>query len=658
MARSDEEQAAHDAQAFRPNSRPLALAVAANFLLAAMCLGLPYLRGQWHTRASLGAFSRFAACLYGGDAKPTPGLGLPASADAQFASQFLRAGRDWPGRCRAALDATVPPDVAFLWPSVKQGGAEVRAVVPLVRTELDAVARARSGVGSRRVPVRALAAVSRLRAGLTLLARAASLDEGLDEDAIAFTRAPALAEPARLPLYAGASAALSVRADEDGLEAIALDGGGISWLRVAHGQVERRRVSRSSLVRAVIGEPERLFVVWAMAPDRCAEKEDRCVQRAMGIAAFHGRDESLPAPTWLAAHPAGRADRSVRARGAGAVDVLALRSKEHDLEVRRFVLSSAASPASATPAPPAGEKAPGDEKGAKNEKAPPRAALARFALPVRPTDALLLSDAVVYADPSAGNSTAFTWAYADATGAASTAAPVPISTVAGTRAWLDACDAGRTRWLVHGTEAALAVSRLGASTTAATTPTIEPVAPPTAMPVALAIDIGTRPEDPAHDRVQVLCTANTLTLLVQDLAGTLSVVRCDASRCNEPRRIATNVAGFDAAHAGDALVVATTGTAHPEIAVHRVDGHGAPIGDATIPSVCWDPLGGMCGQPALVATRGRLVLGARDGADLLSLESTDAGKTWIPMRGLQNATNAGDADAVMRQHRLRHQGRE
>lgn len=653
MTHADEE-AVRDAQAFRTSNRPFVLAVTANFVLAALCLGLPYLRGQWHTKASLGAFSRFAACLYGGDARPTLGLGLPASADAQFASQFMRAGRDWPGRCRAALDATVPPDVTFLWPSVKQGGAEVRAVVPLVHSELDAVAHARSSVGSRRVPMRALAAVERLRAGLTLLARAASLDERVDEDAVAFTRAPALAEPARLPLYAGASAALSMRTDPDGLEAVALDGGGISWLRVANGRVERRRLSRSSLVRAVVRQDERMFVVWAMPPDRCAEKEDRCVQRAMGFAAFHGRDEKLPAPTWLAAHPAGRANRSVRAHGADQVDVLALRSKEHDLEVRRFVLTSA------PPAPPAVEKAPTpatDEKAAKDEKPPPLAALARFALPVRPSDALLLPDAVVYADPSAGDSTAFTWAYADATGAPSTAPPMPISTVAGTRAWLEACDDGRTRWLVHGTEAALAVSRLDASAAPATATTTGPVAPPTPMPVALAIDIGTRPEDPAHDRVQLLCTANALTLLAQDLRGTLSVVRCDASHCDEPKRIASDVAGFAAADAGGALVVATTGAAHPEIAVHRIDAHGAPIGDAVIPSVCWDPLGGMCGQPALAATRGRFVLGARDGADLLSLESTDAGKTWIPMRGLQVA-GAGDADAVMRQHRLRHQGVE
>ena len=62
----------------------------------------------------------------------------------------------------------------------------------------------------------------------------------------------------------------------------------------------------------------------------------------------------------------------------------------------------------------------------------------------------------------------------------------------------------------------------------------------------------------------------------------------------------------------------------------------------------------MCGQPTLVADSGRLLLCARDGSDLLAIESEDAGRTWKSMSGLQVSNAAPtDADAPMRQHRLR-----
>jgi hypothetical protein len=414
-------------------------------------------------------------------------------------------------------------------------------------------------------------------------------------------------------------------------------------------------------VRAVLGEEDGRHLVWAMPAERCLEKEDRCVQRAMGVAPFKGRESELPTPTWLAAHPAGRVDRSVRAHGTDAVDVLALRSRDRDLEVRRFSLKPDAALAPNPPATP-------DADTTHGAKAPPRPPLARFSLPERPTDALLLPDAVAYAVASEGHSTAILWAYADAAGVPTDAVPAPVSTIAGTRAWLVHCDAGRTRWLAHGTEAALAITRLDppaapsgteapARTSDAQASAPNPTDVPAAMPVAFGLDLGARPDDPAHDRVRLLCRSDALTLLALDLPGALSLVRCDEARCDAPRRLATDVAGFAAVEGGDGVVVAVTGTAHPEIIVHRTDARGAPLGKGVTPAVCWDPLGGMCGQPVLVAARGRLVLGARDGADLLSLESLDQGQTWIAMRGLQ-VGGAGDADAVMRQHRRRHAGRE
>src|SRR5688500_5808636 len=149
-AREDDD-AARTAQAFRPNTRPIAIAALANVLLAGLCLGVPYYRGHVQTEHSLRAFSRFAACLFGGRAQDTLGLGLPPGERAHFAAQVMNARLDWPGRCRSALGAIAPEEATFLWPSVKQAGADVRAVVTLLDRELLELSRARAAGATGRV---------------------------------------------------------------------------------------------------------------------------------------------------------------------------------------------------------------------------------------------------------------------------------------------------------------------------------------------------------------------------------------------------------------------------------------------------------------------------------------------------------------------------
>jgi hypothetical protein len=43
----------------------------------------------------------------------------------------------------------------------------------------------------------------------------------------------------------------------------------------------------------------------------------------------------------------------------------------------------------------------------------------------------------------------------------------------------------------------------------------------------------------------------------------------------------------------------------------------------------------MCGVPVLARLGSRIVLGAREGTDLLALESPDEGATWEPLRGIR-----------------------
>ena len=130
-------------------------------------------------------------------------------------------------------------------------------------------------------------------------------------------------------------------------------------------------------------------------------------------------------------------------------------------------------------------------------------------------------------------------------------------------------------------------------------------------------------------------------------------MRCAGARCTAPRELATRVAGFSVAPVGDGTLIATTGTQHPEITVHRFNHDGAAVGTPTRPAACWDPLGGMCGQPTLAVGGERVYLIGRDGADLLVLTSNDRGEHWEAPRDLGGGAARIDTKAVMEQHRLR-----
>jgi hypothetical protein len=557
--------------------------------------------------------------MLGGKAQSGHGLGLPPGERVHFASNVMTAGDDWPQRCNDELVAIAPEEAIFLWPSAKQAGADLRAVVGLLRQELGQLARQRASGERGRVPERPLLALAKLRAGLTLMAQATNTTEGLDDNAVVFAEPAALAEPARLPLYAGSDAALDVWAGQDGLEATAMDRRGISWLRIESGKVERARVKRTSLVRATMRERGKPYIVWAMPPSRCEEDEDRCVRRATGIAELEPNAIALPDPIWLGGHPAGRVDRSLRLQLDGRVDLLARASAEGALELRRYVLERP-----------------------QQEKAPPLSPEQRWPLPeqVTPADALLLDGspaALAYATRGPSGAEYWLWRYEGA------AAPERIAgaAAAGDGPWLAACRTDATTWLVLGAERGLQVLPITGGGRG------EPVE------VELALDAPLHADDPARDGLRLLCDDAQLTMIGIARDRALAQVRCDGAACARGPDVAKNVTRFDGVRHGEHTLVAyTTGTA-PEIHVAQLGADGA-AGDERSPAACWDPMRGMCGQPTLVSDGKRLLLAARDGSDLLALESEDGGASWTTMSGLQVSTAIStDASTPMDQHRIR-----
>jgi hypothetical protein len=332
------------ANAFRPNRRPLLLAVLANGTMAALLLGVPYWRGHNLAANERRDFAQFARCLMGGEIADKPGLSLPRGERDHFAAKVLFANPSWPLVCRPALQRLAPPDATFLWPSVKQAGADLRAAVELVARELSTLdARRKHGQG--RVPERPLEALKRLQAATVLYAHAAGADLDVDNDAIRFAGpAPGLAAPARLPLMAGAGT-LDVWSTGPALEAIALDGRGISYVHVADGKIDRDRLRRTSFLRGVLRAGSTPYLVWAMPDARCQDREDHCAGRPTGLSRYERGATVLAEPTWkLAGHPAGRIDRVMQISELGRVDFIARATAAGALELLTFRLPTDAAP--------------------------------------------------------------------------------------------------------------------------------------------------------------------------------------------------------------------------------------------------------------------------------------------------------------------------
>jgi hypothetical protein len=693
------------ASAFRPNRKPLIAAVVANLALALALLGVPYWRGRVLAADSRLRFAELSCCLMGGQIPERPGLSLPQGDRDQFAAKALSAQTSWPDSCRPALQRLAPEPAIFLWPSVKHAIADQRAAVELTERELAQLATRRKA-GLRRVPERPLQALRRLQAATVLLARAGGAESELDNDAIRWTAPPALAMPARLPLTAASDANLDLYSDGSALEALALDGRGVSYLRVNQGKIDRERVRRTSFVRGVVRAGADARIVWAMPDARCAERADRCAGRPLGMSPYEQGASALAEPVWkLAGHPAGRIDRVLAAQASGRVWLLARSSAAGALELMRFDLPERTMPAPGTTAPPpleptsrvsvraepaqstdtraaapADAAAPGasatplasaaaaraatqaDAAAPGASATPPASATAATPGPLAsasasagaPTDTFTLAagDATLI-EASEVTAVLLAEARPAATGAESETIdvklawsdgrpPLQLPAASGTGAWTLGCAPGGTPRLAYGSSTQLRLVELDASGA-----------------VRELLQRDERLQKPIHaedrglDRVRLLCDAERTQLLWANDAHELWIAACSAGSCDAPRKLATATATFSAVLTAEGSVLALSSPGD-EVRIQQLNARGEPNGASYVPAACFEPMSGMCGTPQLVADPHRLVLTARDRSDLLALESTDGGASFVTLSGVVSAARIEQSTtSPLEQHRVR-----
>jgi hypothetical protein len=594
------------ASAFRPNRRPRVIALFVNLTVAALLLGGPYFRGWQIATAERHHFVAFTRCLLGGEIAAAPGLSIPRGESEHFAAKVLLAGPDWPLSCRPLLRKVAPPGGFFLWPSIKRYGADVRAAVEMVDRELQRLAEhRRQGLGS--VPRRPLDALKRLQAASVLYARAADIDRDIDNDALVLKpNVRRLATPSHLPLMAGDTTALQVWSRDGTIEAFAIDRRALSFLRVDHGKVEHERVRKNAFLRGAVRASKTPYLVWAMPDARCILDDGGCVGRPTGLAQFKKGSSPLANPTWkLSGHPAGRLDRVLEVSDTGRVDLVARSGTEGGLTLLRFNL----------PAP--NEGAPSESKTLTLETFEEWPIVQAAG----PTSASLVGGeprAVARASDTAdGVEASLTWAAVDRQ-------PLQLARAAGHGAWLLQCGAANARWLAFGSTSELHLHR------------IDPERGATPL-ITQTIDLrATLDEtDPAQDKLRLLCAGSRAQLLYVTAKQVLMQVSCLDHTCTPATRVTSGVAQFAALLSGDATIIAYhAGPYELTVKVLRLDAQGAPAGAPLIPAACWEPPRGMCGTPTLTGDARRILLLARDGPDLLALETVDQGRSFSSLSEL------------------------
>jgi hypothetical protein len=306
--------------------------VLGNLLLLCVLLGLPFVRGHQRAREAQRAHARFVACLYGG--KVAGGLGDLAGEGEYLAAQIARAERAWPARCSTAGEAIAMRPAFFVLPSVKVAEAHVREALQIARAELDALASRPAGA---RMPERALRALRLLRATLREQLAVTGLSAPDLDLPQRLSGAAKLAAPARLPLYAAPDAALSLWGDDQRLQIAALDATGLAYLEAQGGKpFTRARLVRPSSLRSLVALGEQRWLVWATAPARCAQRSDACFGKTMRVARAADALLELPPARCLAAHVAGRPDRSLGATAQGLL--VATRARNGRVAVQSFAL--------------------------------------------------------------------------------------------------------------------------------------------------------------------------------------------------------------------------------------------------------------------------------------------------------------------------------
>lgn len=598
MQRADLPDVADFAQ-LQAKKRRFLLALLGNLILLVLMVGGPWLRGYLRARDSWGRFARFTACLYGGRPSPEPGLGLPHGSEAHFAARVFEHAADWPERCKRPLAALRPNEPIFLLPGVKRAEGDVRAAVELVQNELKSLA---VRVPGERLSTRPLRALEHLRSALSRQALEAGV---LDvPDAEAFRRAPGggLPIPTRVPIYASSDARISIWGADSDFHALAIDHTGVSYVRVGGGGLEQSRLPRPKLLEAFLPGHEQGWLVWAMPRARCRERAAGCSQKTLGLAPLSLPLAALPAPRWFGAHPAGRVDRSLWVRGGRAL--VAAELADRQLEVRELQLPAAdVTVDSASDLPPL-----------------PAAATWRGTTAGDPWIVEIGGEPWVLAVRSGERATELVRLTPQGVQVLAQQAPDAGAWIVGTP-----CAGGVS--FGFGNRSTLVLGAIAADGKLALHP---------ALPLALEAVV--HDADAANDRVRSVCRTDGLLALARDAKDNLRAVSCAADPAVpcQSRIVAGGVQTFAALVLEDQVLVAYAGAKNlAQLRLQTLAPDGTSRGPERAPAPCWAPSGGLCGTPLLEQVGARVLLGVREGTDLMVLESADQGASWQPLRGLK-----------------------
>ncbi|MCB9614392.1 MAG: hypothetical protein H6721_16195 [Sandaracinus sp.] len=520
-------------------------------------------------------------------------------------TRALEARRAFADLCACLWDAEVAPNPGLTlppndlpayadaatgtdWPGRCESRAQALApepvfwVFPDVRAAEDDLRRARAMMlreladapsaveATTSIPMRPRLAILRVAAALGVLSREADASLDLDRPSITL-RDARTAAPERVPLRAMGDAQVQMRPFEEGVELFALDARGVSWTRVAGGHVDHRRLRRPALARGWTRDPNgRPWLVWSTPDVRCGED---CTRLATGVAPLGDETAVTPPPRWVAAHPFEGA-RSV-AVGSDAVWIVARASEGAML--RRFERSEL-------------EAVPEETSAPSLDEAPvsPRRPVFEVVLPAEGR-VVVEAGRVTYTRPD--------------------------GTV---EEWRE----GAVRELGLGTvdrDGPIRVLRSDAQ-------------------LRLVHDDGREAElaPPPPGRLRVVAGDAALGAVSLGDDRRLRVARC-APTCGPWQELARRVHAFDTVGLGDAILVAYVHGARTAQVLRRVDDS---LGDPVRPGACFregellaEPTG-MCGPPLLAASDDRLIVGARDGEDVLLVQSRDA-RTFTPLEGLR-----------------------
>ncbi len=572
--------------AFRPGRRPAWIAVALNVALAAALLGFPYMRGRLRANESADHFVRFATCLYGAAPARTRGLAFPPLDREHFAARATRVDPNWPADCLAHLEQMRPQPVIFLFPTPKRAEEDLRRALDQARTEFEALARTRELGPIGAVPERPLRAIEQLRAALSNLLQAS--DVPVDPEALAFEFSENdanLVRPSRIPLRTGLGGTFAFRPEAGGLRAVASDGRAVAEVMARDGRVELSQVRRPSAVRGMVLGPERGFLVWTTGEATCVSDPLHCAGRALGLREMPD-DETLVTPRfWLSAHPVGRLDRALHLE-PGLVWVMSMAADGEGLDVRKFILD------------------PSDLDSNPDGERSPLAASEETSLG-RVVDALFTSRGVIWASRREGalhlNGPEL---------ASSLVLPMP-GQGAPRHVALSQCGG----WISVATPEGISLVHRGTA--------IAPIVRPLREPLLGASNV--------DDSVRLVCHGESVDVVAIDRRRHVVRFLCDPSGCAEPDSIAAGASQMSAVRGADATIVAWTGDAeHPQIHLARI--RGSAVGAPVVPAPCWDSGQGMCGAPHLVVEGERVLLAARENADLMVLEVDSDG--FRPLPGL------------------------